>query len=445
VADGALGIEERKNSRVVLSTLFTVCAAAVVLAVLCKHLAFAWKYPNLSLMTPARALLAKADYERRVIQSGSADVEREKNKQIETIQRTWQALSEEERRWARERPLSELDRLNQRAREPALDLALAGWGDPQAIARASARPEREYPEYLRARAAELQGARPNRERERIASAGTRAAIANYAKLALFGAGLLGLLSRRRYRRSFMERQEKRLALGLSLGLFSFFGTVCALMVLLAVALRADGRLSELILHNPSTLGAMLAIAAVLLIRRARPGSAARKMFWLPRGKTAWRETLSGAFATLGLVSILTLPVGVVVGAAFPASWSDGLIEPLIYGSSWEAALMAFQTIVAAPIGEEILFRGMLFGALLPQATAANPTPDWRAGVHRAAVLSALIFALMHGYSIAGSIGTAIAGYLLARLYAQSGSLTPGILAHSLFNLVSVLPMLALRT
>jgi membrane protease YdiL (CAAX protease family) len=83
-------------------------------------------------------------------------------------------------------------------------------------------------------------------------------------------------------------------------------------------------------------------------------------------------------------------------------------------------------VVIAPVGEEIVFRGFLHGALRA-----------RLGPVLAAVPGSLLFAALHGYSIPGLIGVFFFGLVFTWIYERSGSLLPGMIAHSLFNLVLV--------
>jgi membrane protease YdiL (CAAX protease family) len=78
----------------------------------------------------------------------------------------------------------------------------------------------------------------------------------------------------------------------------------------------------------------------------------------------------------------------------------------------------------SPFAEELAYRGVLFGSL---AT--------RMSTHRAALISCVVFAVVHGYGWFGFASVALTGYLWARLAARTGSLVPGALAHGIFNLV----------
>lgn len=87
-------------------------------------------------------------------------------------------------------------------------------------------------------------------------------------------------------------------------------------------------------------------------------------------------------------------------------------------------LSALLTTVVAPIAEETLFRGYIFGALA----------KWR-GWFPGALVTGVLFGLVHATSAPAVdlLPLAVLGFLLCWLYAQTGSLYPGIATHSLNN------------
>ena len=61
----------------------------------------------------------------------------------------------------------------------------------------------------------------------------------------------------------------------------------------------------------------------------------------------------------------------------------------------------------------------------------------------AAVISAGLFALAHGYGVIGFLSVLWSGILWAWIYERTGSLVPGIIAHALNNLLVCLAVMAL--
>lgn len=85
-------------------------------------------------------------------------------------------------------------------------------------------------------------------------------------------------------------------------------------------------------------------------------------------------------------------------------------------------------VIAAPISEEVCFRGFLFGGLrerLPRLAAA--------------LISGLIFGGLHATTGVSAVPPLIVfGFILALLYEKTGSIWPGILLHMLNNSVALL-------
>jgi membrane protease YdiL (CAAX protease family) len=85
-------------------------------------------------------------------------------------------------------------------------------------------------------------------------------------------------------------------------------------------------------------------------------------------------------------------------------------------------------VVAAPLSEEVCFRGMLFGGLRERLPRLG-----------AALLSALVFGGLHALTGVSAVPPLIFfGFVLALLYERTGSILPGILLHMLNNSVALL-------
>jgi uncharacterized protein len=92
-----------------------------------------------------------------------------------------------------------------------------------------------------------------------------------------------------------------------------------------------------------------------------------------------------------------------------------------------AALFLFNTVVLAPVTEEVLFRGFL----LPSWGRS-----WLGPIGAVAATSA-IFAAMHiQYDVCGMIAVGLAGGVYGWLRLRSGSLLPPILAHCVGNAIA---------
>ena len=101
-------------------------------------------------------------------------------------------------------------------------------------------------------------------------------------------------------------------------------------------------------------------------------------------------------------------------------------DPLVLG------LMAFAAVVAAPLCEELVFRGYFY-----------PVLKKFAGAWPAAACSALVFAAAHG-SLTAFLPLFLFGCLLVFLYEKTGSLWAPVAVHFCFNSATVTIQMAAR-
>jgi membrane protease YdiL (CAAX protease family) len=177
------------------------------------------------------------------------------------------------------------------------------------------------------------------------------------------------------------------------------------------------------------------LAASMTAQVAFPGDRGLAMAVLVQGLVflgigLWgRPSLTlGALERWPLLS-LGLPMGLLstwvgegvsrmVGAP-PEGWST--LSALAVGP--ESALILIAAGIVAPLGEELLFRGAIFGALARAGGAGLPI-----------VGSAALFGLMHltpGHAAAAFVS----GLCLGWMRAVTGSVWPGVVAHALNNLL----------
>jgi len=160
---------------------------------------------------------------------------------------------------------------------------------------------------------------------------------------------------------------------------------------------------------------------VLCIARVRP------LAYLGLRKLSWKQALVAvivATANQPVVSFLTwaehetLPRTLVED--FDAQ--QRMLSTLFAGRG--AYLMVATVVIAAPLGEEIFFRGCLFPAL---------RKSW--GVLAALLVSGALFSLVH-YEWVGFLGLMEIGILLAALRLWSGSLWAAIIGHAVNNFIA---------
>jgi membrane protease YdiL (CAAX protease family) len=113
-------------------------------------------------------------------------------------------------------------------------------------------------------------------------------------------------------------------------------------------------------------------------------------------------------------------------------WTEWFDPNLVWASGSALTVSLLEYVVFAPIFEELAFRGLLF-AMLRRRLSFAP----------AALLSASIFALAHGYGLIGFVSVLWSGFLWAWIYEKTGSLIPGMIAHAMNNLLVCLAVMAL--
>ena len=124
---------------------------------------------------------------------------------------------------------------------------------------------------------------------------------------------------------------------------------------------------------------------------------------------------------LGLIGDWLIMLG---GAAFEISvhWTEWFIPQLVWGSQVELLKIAIEVAVAAPIFEELIFRGIVFTTLRAKF-----------GFTASMIGSAMVFALAHGYGPIAFLAVFWSGLLWAWLYERTGSVIPGMCAHVINN------------
>ena len=175
----------------------------------------------------------------------------------------------------------------------------------------------------------------------------------------------------------------------------------------------------LILSGIPMYGAMILSVWLLSVRKYR-------IPWRFLGFRGFNVTRS-VFMALGVVG-----AGIVVGILY-----DMLLQALDYGpvstlpegftatpANW--AVIAFFAVVAAPVFEELFFRGFIFSGI---------SRYW--GYGWGILGSAVLFALAH-LDPGSLVPIFILGLLLAWLYRATGSIWPCILTHCAYNSIALI-------
>jgi uncharacterized protein len=111
-------------------------------------------------------------------------------------------------------------------------------------------------------------------------------------------------------------------------------------------------------------------------------------------------------------------------------WTEWFDADLVCGQTPVVVISLLEFVVLAPLLEELVFRGLVFGTLRRRF-------NWMAS----AGISAGIFAIAHGYGVLGFISVFWSGLLWAWIYEKTGSLLPSMLAHAANNLLVCLSIL----
>jgi membrane protease YdiL (CAAX protease family) len=160
------------------------------------------------------------------------------------------------------------------------------------------------------------------------------------------------------------------------------------------------------------------IALGLLFRR--PSHALRVM---GLARPIHPQAILGVFALLIMIDLL---LRAAIGGIDPSEPGGGLNAG--DAGIWGLAFAVVSACLLAPLAEELLYRGVLFRSL------------WnRTGVLPAALLSSLVFAVLHFYNGYGLVSVGVFGLSCALLYAATGSLAACIGLHVLYNSAIKLP------
>jgi len=141
-------------------------------------------------------------------------------------------------------------------------------------------------------------------------------------------------------------------------------------------------------------------------------------------RTSWRWLaigVAGGLIAFVLARLATLLVTLVVGTTADVQkvYTDtGAASPV------SLVLTLLFIAVLTPIGEELLFRGVVANALLRYGKVAG------------ILGSAVVFAAVHGPNLA-MVTAVIVGLIDAELFRRSGSIWPGVVVHAMNNLIGI--------
>jgi uncharacterized protein len=228
------------------------------------------------------------------------------------------------------------------------------------------------------------------------------------------------------------------ALGPGLGILTWFMSLVFLLVAqfaaLAVylvktgALPAPGQLDWLL--------AMLSVGSVfpahvltLLFCWLVVTRGGRRPFWQTLG-WGWHPQFKWVHATA--LAFLMLGVGLLLEKLLPHQETD--LEKLLKLGQGVRVLTALMAVLSAPLVEEIVYRGVLYGGVAAKWGRA-------AGVAVATLLFALVHVLQYRQSWAVLATILLLSLVLTLVRAATGSVLPGIATHFIFNGIQAVALL----
>lgn len=159
------------------------------------------------------------------------------------------------------------------------------------------------------------------------------------------------------------------------------------------------------------------------------------------GRTGARLWMDGAWGVLVLTGTMPLILAYNVAAHVVMGWWG--LDPQVQevarmmagAQGWMArAYFVFLAVVAAPVVEELLFRGVLLPVLARHL-----------GVRPALVLVALLFAVVHGLAMPAAVIFFILSIAFSLAYIYRGSLVAPVVMHAVFNGMTMLVLLRLES
>lgn len=169
----------------------------------------------------------------------------------------------------------------------------------------------------------------------------------------------------------------------------------------------------------SVVGSALGLGAAFAIAPRAFGAS-------PRSR--WGSVIGAALAGWTLRAVLDRAV-----PELPQDWVARLTESIVWSTPLEAAARALTGVLVAPVFEEVVFRGLLYGSLRRYL-----------GVPVASLLSAAFFAWVHHAPPSTFFVHFASGLVLAGLYESTGSLAPGMVLHGTNNFLYYWVQVAVR-
>ena len=222
-------------------------------------------------------------------------------------------------------------------------------------------------------------------------------------------------------------------IGVSVSLLIFVTNIFIPFITPPAALERAVEMPSLIVIIAGVISQMIPVGIAMLFLATRMN--VLELFGLKNVR--WKKVFLTAFIGLLIIYAFIIAVSSIVEPLLKSLFGERenqvAVQMLLKAKSGDPALLAamvFLTCVVAPVCEEIVFRGYLYGVL-----KRFSCPFF------AAIFSGIIFAVIHG-SLWALAPLIVVGIGLAVIYEISGSLWACILTHSAFNTVATVVMLS---
>ena len=197
-----------------------------------------------------------------------------------------------------------------------------------------------------------------------------------------------------------------------------------------LALPSSGRVAAIVVLEffAYLLGAAIPIGVLIGIARRKRASISEELGFNTH-RFGWNLLYGvGGYA----IALPLLFLGQSVGAHIPGPTPSNPAIPLLAnaGTVWVQILLVGLATIAAPLCEELLFRGVFYNAA-----------KLKMGVWPAILLTGLIFGFVHPVGIAEMVPLAILGGVFAWMAETRKSLVPSMLGHFLQNSMATLMLL----
>ena len=209
------------------------------------------------------------------------------------------------------------------------------------------------------------------------------------------------------------------------------GALVAASLLFGHTWLSDQPLLAEALDQPLIYLPILIVVSYTLLSPVQLGLVAA--FGLRPRPEGWRPCLEAAAVLIAAGILTDIGLGVLGDRlGWAPHWSEWFDADLAWGPPTAVAVTVVGAVLFAPVFEELIFRGLLYGSL--RARFSWPV---------AAVASAVVFGLAHGYGTVGFASVLASGILWAYVYERTGSLLPGMAAHVVNNAAVAVTLLAL--